>query len=94
MSASVHVGIPPPPQEGGTPPKKEEPPTKKEEPPQEGDPPKKQTVNERPVRFLLECILVCAFLTEDELHFLVLFNLTPLNNVRCQRRILIKQKKV
>ena len=47
------------PQEGGTPQKETSP--QEEGTPQEGDPPRsrlRHTVNERPVRILLECILV------------------------------------
>ena len=59
VSASVHAGIPPPPQEGGTPlgrrhPRKDAP----HPPPMKENPTPRNTVNERPVRILLECILV------------------------------------
>ena len=74
VSASVHVGIPHSPLGADTPqgadtlpPKKQIPPQsrqppKKQTPPQKADPPRsrlRHTVNEQPVRILLECILVC-----------------------------------
>ena len=61
-SASVHPGIPPPPSgkqippEGGIPTGKETPPRRRQPPPEGSTP--RDMVNERPVRILLECILV------------------------------------
>ena len=67
VSASVHVGIPPPHQ--GDPPNQRDPPAKetpsaKETPVPRRHPPAnrlRHTVNERPVRILLECILVLKY---------------------------------
>ena len=66
-SASVHAGIPPPP-EKLTPPESRHPPWEVDTPPGSRSPPGsrlRHTVNERPVRILLECILVvlCCLLT-------------------------------
>ena len=93
VSASVHAGMPDPPLGAGTPPPpgsrppqiRHTPPTR--HPPGPGTPPphppgsrRQHTVNERPVRILLECILVqlCMYLF-SLLKFLVI-------NSNCTRR--------
>ena len=62
VSASVHAGIPPPPEQtprADTPP--EQTPPRADTPPEQTHPPPRSThrytINERPVRILLECIL-------------------------------------
>ena len=69
VSASVHAGIHPPGADppGSRPPREQTPPRSRHSPPGANTPPRKQTaaygqhtVNERPVRILLECILVVS----------------------------------
>ena len=61
VSASVQAGIPPP---SKHPPRADNPPGVDTPPPEQTPPGSRlrHTVNERPVRILLECILVCYFI--------------------------------
>ena len=86
-SASVHAGIPPPPPESMHPPGKQTPPReactlRKHAPLPEAYPPGIR--NERPVRILLECILVLLTYTISK--FQLLQNRPNKINQTCERK--------